>query len=142
MPDYSCSDGWVLHALSLAGGTTGTSLERLVFVGDGINHTVFGGAELADCLGRLLSAGLVTKTDAGYAVTPDVAGRLKKGGLTCQREKADRLVLREKTETLALSALAPSEAACRSAIKSYLREANEMVGEPTRLSELGRPFTE
>lgn len=127
MPDYSPSDGWTLHALALAGGTTGTSLEQVIMVGDVINHAVFGEAELADCIGRLLAAGLVVTTDAGYAVTPEVAERLEKGGPTRQREKADRLVRSKGTESLAPSEAAPSEAACRFAIESYLAEANAVV---------------
>lgn len=131
MPDFS-SDGWVLHALARAGGTSGASLERLVFVGNAINHSVFGATELSDSLGRLIAAGLATATEDGYAVTTEVARLLGKGGLTRQRNVADRLVRERVTAAVPASGAAPNESACRSAIEAYLERADAVVREAER----------
>lgn len=119
--DFSQSDGWVLHAVALAAGDGVASLAAIVAAGDVSNHAVFVPAELSDCLGRLLSAGLIGRKGSEYAPSAEVRNQLGKGALSKQRRLADRLTERASVRSLLPSSVAPTEAESSDAIEVYLR---------------------
>jgi hypothetical protein len=64
------SDAWLLLALIYAGGPV--DRERIVAIGDGINHASFTDAELAGGMRRLIAAGHVLEQTGCYEPTPTV----------------------------------------------------------------------
>ena len=125
---FSQSDGWTLHAVAVAAGDGAAPLEAIVAAGDASNHAVFRPDELSDCLGRLLSAGLVVRSGDQYAPAPEVGARLGRGGLSRQRDTAEQLVEQAGVRSLAVSGEAPSEAASERALAAYLRLAARSAG--------------
>ena len=53
---FNWSDAWLLLSVIYAGGE-GADLERIISVGDGIEHAIFNPDELESGLARLVSSG-------------------------------------------------------------------------------------
>lgn len=65
------SDAWLLLAIIYA-GSRGATLERIVAVGDGINHAIFNPDELESGLARLTSSGYIKEKNGIFSVTSKV----------------------------------------------------------------------
>lgn len=68
------SDAWVILAIEAAWRRT-ASLRDIIAAGDYINHAILAAEELDAGLNRLVAAGLVAPTDAGFRLT-DAGERL------------------------------------------------------------------
>ena len=62
------SDAWLLLAVIYAGGE-GADLERIIAVGDGINHAIFNPDELESGLARLTSSGHIKEKNGVFFAT-------------------------------------------------------------------------
>jgi len=70
-PEYNWSDAWILLAIVYA-GDKGATLERIISVGDGINHAIFNPDELESGLARLASGGLIKEKNGIISPTVKV----------------------------------------------------------------------
>jgi hypothetical protein len=70
IPPLQRSDAWLLLALIYAGEPA--DRERIVRVGDGINHAIFTEEELEGGLTRLLEAGSVVEVAGRFSPSPSV----------------------------------------------------------------------
>lgn len=69
--EYNWSDAWLLLAIIYA-GSGGATLERIIAVGDGINHAIFNPDELESGLFRLTSGGYVKEKSGVFSATSKV----------------------------------------------------------------------
>ena len=69
--EFNWSDAWLLLALIYA-GNEGANLERIIEVGDGIEHAIFNPDELESGLARLTSSGYIKDNDGVFQATPKV----------------------------------------------------------------------
>ena len=69
--EYNWSDAWLLLAVIYA-GNEGADLERIIEVGDGIEHAIFNPDELESGLARLTSSGYIKEKDGVFHATPKV----------------------------------------------------------------------
>jgi hypothetical protein len=65
------SDAWLLLAIIYA-GDEGANLERIIEVGDGIEHAIFNPDELESGLARLTSSGYIKEKNGVFFATPKV----------------------------------------------------------------------
>jgi hypothetical protein len=65
------SDAWLLLAIIYA-GDEGANLERIIEVGDGIEHAIFNPEELESGLARLTSSGYIKEKNGVFRATPKV----------------------------------------------------------------------
>ena len=70
-PEYNWSDAWILLAIVYA-GDKGATLERIISVGDGINHAIFEPNELESGLARLTSGGFIKEKNGVFSATVKV----------------------------------------------------------------------
>jgi len=69
--EYNWSDAWLLLAVIYAGGK-GATLERIIEVGDGIEHAIFNPDELESGLARLTSGGYISEKKGVFSATAKV----------------------------------------------------------------------
>lgn len=69
--EYNWSDAWLLLAVIYA-GNEGANLERIIEVGDGIEHAIFNPDELESGLARLTSGGYINEKNGIFSATPKV----------------------------------------------------------------------
>ena len=69
--EYNWSDAWLLLAVIYA-GNEGANLERIIEVGDGIEHAIFNPDELESGLARLTSSGYIKEKNGVFHATPKV----------------------------------------------------------------------
>jgi hypothetical protein len=69
--EYNWSDAWLLLAIIYA-GNEGANLERIIEVGDGIEHSIFNPDELESGFARLTSGGYIKEKDGVFHATPEV----------------------------------------------------------------------
>ena len=69
--EYNWSDTWLLLAVIYA-GSGGATLERIIAVGDGINHAIFNPDELESGLARLTSGGYIKEKNGVFSATAQV----------------------------------------------------------------------
>jgi hypothetical protein len=65
------SDAWLLLAIIYA-GDEGANLERIIEVGDGIEHAIFNPEELESGLARLTSTGFINEKNGVFHAAPKV----------------------------------------------------------------------
>ena len=76
-PEYNWSDAWLLLAVIYA-GPEGATLERIIEVGNGIEHAIFNPDELESGLARLTTGGHVhDKAGVFYATSPVMTAHQK-----------------------------------------------------------------
>ena len=70
-PEYNWSDAWILLAIVYA-GNKGATLERIIAVGDAINHAIFEPNELESGLARLTLGGFIKEKNGVFSTTAKV----------------------------------------------------------------------
>lgn len=65
---FNWSDAWLLLSVIYAGGE-GADLERIIAVGDGINHAIFNPDELESGFARLTSSGHIKEKNGIFVAT-------------------------------------------------------------------------
>ena len=66
---YNCSDAWLLLTIIYASsGETQATLERIIAIGDAINHAVFNRDELESGLARLTAGGYIKERNGIFSV--------------------------------------------------------------------------
>jgi hypothetical protein len=65
---FNWSDAWLLLSV-IYGGDEGADLERIISVGDGINHDIFNSEELESGLARLISGGHLKEKNGIFMAT-------------------------------------------------------------------------
>jgi len=66
---FNWSDAWLLLAVIYA-GNEGANLERIIEVGNGIEHSIFNPDELESGLARLTSSGYIKEKDGVFHAAP------------------------------------------------------------------------
>ena len=69
--EHNWSDAWLLLAIIYA-GKEGANLERIIEVGDGIDHSIFNPDELESGLARLTANGYIREKNGVFRATPKV----------------------------------------------------------------------
>ena len=69
--EYNWSDAWLLLAIVYA-GNGGATLEKIVAIGDGIEHAIFNADELESGLARLTFGGYVKENKGVFSATRKV----------------------------------------------------------------------
>src|SRR5687767_8133623 len=70
--EYNWSDAWLLLAIIYSGRSGAATLERIIAVGDGINHAIFNPDELESGFARLTAGGYVKEKDGIFSATSKV----------------------------------------------------------------------
>lgn len=85
------SDAWLLLALIYSGEPA--DQDRIIAVGDSINHAIFTDDELDGGLRRLLAAGHAVERDGKFGPAPSVLGWYEKAGpkRRCLHKDLDRV---------------------------------------------------
>ena len=69
---YNWSDAWLLLSIIYAGRGGAATLQRIITIGDGINHAIFSADEFESGLARLTSGGYIKEKDGVFSATPEV----------------------------------------------------------------------
>ena len=69
--EHNWSDAWLLLAI-IYSGKEGANLERIIEVGDGIEHAIFNPDELESGLARLTANGYIREKNGVFYATPRV----------------------------------------------------------------------
>jgi hypothetical protein len=69
--EYNSSDAWLLLAVVYA-GRSGATLEKVIEIGDGINHAIFNPDELESGFARLTSGGYLIEKNGVFFATAKV----------------------------------------------------------------------
>ncbi len=82
---WSWSDAWVMAAIAAACGEHGgehgeASLVGLIQAGDKLNHAIFDHGEIQQAVRRLRNTGLLSISDAGFALTEQGAQLAEEAG--------------------------------------------------------------
>ena len=64
---YEWSDAWLLLAIIYASKSGDSTIQKIIEVGDGINHAVFTDEELKGGIERLSQGGFVIERDGSFA---------------------------------------------------------------------------
>ncbi|HZE96920.1 MAG TPA: hypothetical protein VE981_07830 [Planctomycetota bacterium] len=92
MMRFGDADDWVLLAVLHAGGGKAAGLEAILSAGDWINHAIFNYGEVRGGLARLLRAGLVRQTAAGWTPSPAAVRAIRVRGFKKQFDALSALM--------------------------------------------------
>ena len=101
---FNWSDAWLLLSVIYA-GSEGADLERIIAVGDGINHAIFNPDELESGLARLTSSGHIKEKNGVFFATLKIRRAFAKVSPSRSAIHKDL----ERVETLIGAATPPAE---------------------------------
>ena len=131
---FNWSDAWLLLSVIYA-GSEGADLERIIAVGDGINHAIFNPDELESGFARLTSSGHIKEKNGIFVATLRVRRAFakmspKRSAIHKDLERVGTLIgaapsTAEQPNTNNLNYPGFSEAAYRQAVNKYLERFRE-----------------